>query len=254
MSKPWFLGILAVAILPWTGVAQNGFKVSPETGLESGTAGEDAAKPKKAKAAGDADAGPKKPTEITASKETTFNEQTRIAVFTGDVKVNDPQFNLTADKLTAYLKKPAPEPDKKTARKNKEAAAAAAAAGASPIPVKDPKAASPAKADANNGPGSGLERAVAEGNVIITQDKVDENGQVTHYIGKGAKADYNATTGDMVLTGWPQIQQGVNNQVATEEGTVMIMNRNGQLKTYGASKTVIQDQSEMNPKSSATTT
>jgi lipopolysaccharide export system protein LptA len=82
---------------------------------------------------------------------------------------------------------------------------------------------------------------VAEGNVIITQDKVDEKtGEITHYIGKGAKADYNAITGEMTLTGWPQIQQGLNNQVATEEGTVMIMNKDGHLRTVGRSKTVIQ--------------
>jgi len=48
----------------------------------------------------------------------------------------------------------------------------------------------------------------------------------------------------VILSGWPQIQQGINNQIATEEGTVMILNRSGRMQTVGASKTVIAESSE----------
>jgi lipopolysaccharide transport protein LptA len=44
-------------------------------------------------------------TEITAQKEATFDERKNIAVFVGDVRVNDPSFLLRADKLTVELTK-----------------------------------------------------------------------------------------------------------------------------------------------------
>jgi hypothetical protein len=40
---------------------------------------------------------------------------------------------------------------------------------------------------------------------------------------------------------WPSIQQGINNQVATDESTVMILKSSGQSRTIGASKTLISD-------------
>ena len=213
-------------------LAQSGFHVTPETGLESGF-GDTTAKTAKKQPAPVAE---KKPTEINCSKETTFDGKTRIVVFVGDVKVEDPQFNLTCDKLTAHLKK-GPE--------------AAAPGGAKPD-AKSAPSATPEPSPAAKGEGkknaaaeaSGLDRAVAEGSVVIIQDKVDPNtGEVTHYVGKGAKADYDSNTGDMILSGWPQIQQGLNNQVATEESTIMIMNREGRLRTQGKSKTVLQSES-----------
>lgn len=229
---------VTLAILPGRALAESGFRVSPATGLElgpgsaaadSGSAGR--AKPK----AGAPESGEKKPTEITASKETTFDEKSRVAVFLGDVTVNDPQFKLTCEKLTAYLKKATPQPDKGNPGD-----------GAKPVanPSPSPEKASEKPGKENGGDdaamGGGLERAVAEGDVIIVQEKTDDKGEVTRYVGKAAKADYNATTGDVTLTGWPQIQQGPNNnQVATDEGTVMILNRSGHLKTIGPSKTEI---------------
>ena len=223
--------LLAAFLLPVPGVrAQNGFSVSNETGLELNAPGrKTAAKPvgeKKDKPA----AEDRKATEITSTGETTFDAKAGMATFVQDVKVTDPQFGLTADKLTVYLKKTGKDP-------LKGAASAAPAPTATPKPEGKPEA----KADGKGDAASGLERAIAEGHVIITQDKVDEKtGEVTHYIGKAHKADYNALSGEMTLSGWPQIQQGLNNQVATEEGTVMIMDRDGHLRTKGPSATVIK--------------
>ena len=200
--------------------AASDFRVTPETGLEIGNESPGAATKAKPKPA----AVEKKTTEITCTGETTFDAKAGMAVFIKEVKVNDPQFALSADKLTAYLKKAAKE-------------AVKSSAAPSPTPA--------AKPDDAASPASGLERAVAEGNVVITQDKVDEKtGEVTHYIGKGARADYNATTGEMTLSGWPQIQQGLNNQVATEEGTVMKMDKDGHLTTKGPSMTVIKSETK----------
>lgn len=212
---------LSIGLLVASNVlAENNFRVSTETGLELGDQKPKPVAEKKPKPVSPTVAE-KAATEITCSGETTFDGKAGIVVFVEGVKVKDPQFELTADKLTAYLKKSAKEP-----------------AAPSPTPAD-------AKSDDAKSPASGLERAVAEGNVIISQDKVDEKtGEVTRYVGKGAKADYNALTGDMTLSGWPQIQQGFNNQVATEEGTVMIMNKDGHLRTKGPSMTVIKTDSK----------
>jgi hypothetical protein len=45
----------------------------------------------------------KGPTEITAKDDVQFDVQTRTAVFSGGVKVVDPQFTMTSDKLTVTM-------------------------------------------------------------------------------------------------------------------------------------------------------
>ncbi|MDD5349833.1 MAG: LptA/OstA family protein [Chthoniobacteraceae bacterium] len=247
---------LAALLLPVPGArAQNGFHVSNETGLElkpsAPLLAEGNADAKKAKAPPVAEE--RKATEITCTGETTFDAKAGMAVFTQDVKVTDPQFAVTADKLTVYLKKTGKEP---AIGKEPGKAAPSPSATASPTatPAKpDGKAGAKPDAKDTKDAASGLERAVAEGHVIITQDKVDEKtGEVTHYVGKAAKADYNAVTSEMTLTGWPQIQQGLNNQVATEEGTVMILDRDGHMRTKGPSMTVIKSDSKPDTKPAKT--
>ncbi len=206
-----FAAMLALWLCPGPVAAQNGFRVDPSTGLGGGNA---PATPKKQERDFFARDAERTPTEITASKETTFDEKTRKAVFLGDVTVKDSQFNLTCEKLTAHLRR-----------------------GDSKSGDEAPK---PAE-------GGGLERAIAEGGVVIVQEKVDDKGRATRYVGKAEKAEYDAASGNVTLTGWPQIQQGINTQVATERGTVMILNKVGALKTIGPSKTVISDSSEPIP-------
>lgn len=180
------------------------------------------------KGAAKADAQQKGPTEITSTKEATFDNKTRQAIFTGDVRVKDPEFTITCGKLTAFL----------------HDTTAGKAASPAPNTTASP-AASPARANGGGSKGGGLERAVAEGKVIIIQDKPGENGgPPKRYVGKAERAEYDAATGDVKLTGWPQIQQGINTQIATEASTVMIMNRDGRMKTQGGSKVVIQEQTE----------
>ena len=55
--------------------------------------------------AGDSKDRPKGPTEITATQEAQFDTKTRIGVFIGNVKVVDPQFTMTSDRLTVHLNK-----------------------------------------------------------------------------------------------------------------------------------------------------
>jgi lipopolysaccharide export system protein LptA len=159
-------------------------------------------------------------TEITAL-EATFDQKTREAVFIEEVIVKDPEFTVLCDRLIAYLKKAKTNSDR---------------------PPANPPPAPPKEGDDKGG---GLDHAVAEASpgkvVIITQDKIDSDGTVTKNIGKGRKATYDATTGNIVLTGLPSVQQGINLCVATDESTIMTLNRNGRMKVEGPHKTVIKD-------------
>jgi len=137
-------------------------------------------------------------TEITATKEATFDNAASVAEFTGRVIVRDPQFTLSCDRLKVTLSK---------SRK-------------------------------------GMEVAEAIGNVVIVQENVDKSGQTSKAIGKAEMATYVPATGEVTLKGWPSVQQGMNNQVATEQGTVMVLNRNGKSRTVGSSKTMISETSE----------
>ena len=54
---------------------------------------------------GDSNGRPQGPTEITATQEAQFDTKTRSGVFIGNVKVVDPQFTLTSNRLTVHLNK-----------------------------------------------------------------------------------------------------------------------------------------------------
>ena len=164
----------------------------------------------------------KGPTEID-SLDATFDQKANVAVFIGEVVVKDPEFNVKCDKLTAYLK---------TAEK---------AAPATQVP--DPKPAKPAKKG-----GGGLQKAIADANpgnrVVITQNKLQPDGTIQHSVGTGDKATYDAVTGDVILTGKPEIQQGINLVIATSPVTKMTLNRDGHMHAEGPTKTVIVDKGD----------
>jgi len=151
-------------------------------------------------------------TEITCTGEASFDAQTNTAVFLKDVKVTDQQFTLIANKLTVHFKKI-----------EKEAESTKPSVG-------------------------GMECVVAEGHVVITQEKVDEKtGEKTRYVGRAAKAVYDAEKGTITLSGWPQIQQGLNTQVATAEETIMVLDRAGRMHTKGPSQTMIKSEPAKKP-------
>lgn len=170
---------------------------------------------------------PQNATEITANN-AEFNNKTHIAIFTGEVIVVNPDFNVTCDKLTAYLK----HDDKSAA-----AAPTSLQKPLNPAPAADPG--SPAKSK------GGLEKAIAEvnpgGKVVITQEKKEADGSITHSVGKGDKAVYDAVSGNITLTGSPEIRQGISKVVPTEDGVTLIINRDGKYKAIGRTKTLLQD-------------
>lgn len=160
-------------------------------------------------------------TMITAG-EVTFDQMKRVAVFIKDVDVQHPEFTVLCDRLTAYLKKEAN------------------------VAPADPP---PAAADPNAGPkseGGGIDHVIAEANpgkmVKVTQKKLEADGSFSVNIGYARKVTYDEKTGDIVLSGNPSIQNGVNRQVAVEESAVMTLNRNGNMRTdQGRSRTIITD-------------
>lgn len=91
----------------------------------------------------------------------------------------------------------------------------------------------------------GMELTEAFGNVIIIQENTNARGEKTKSIGRADKVTYEPATGNITLMVWPRIQQGVHNHIATEEGTIMILNREGRLNTTGGSRTMIVDAGEL---------
>jgi lipopolysaccharide export system protein LptA len=171
---------------------------------------------------GENDRQAKGPTEITAKDEAQFDSQSRSAVFIGNVKVIDPSFTMTADKLTVHLNR---EQD-----------------------------------------GGGLQSAEAEGHVMIvhlneprppvagqpggtpgqTPAAPAQPAQPVRSTGQAERAIYEAKDGSVTLLGWPQVTQGLNTHIATEPGVKMVLYRDGRMKTYGSTRTLIQEKTEPN--------
>jgi lipopolysaccharide export system protein LptA len=184
----------------------------------------------------------KAPTEIIA-REASLDNKNHIAIFNTDVDVKDPQFNLDCDKLTVYLKKP--QPAAKPADPNAPKAATPVVAK-----PKDPVAPKPAEKDGKSDSGGNIEKAIAEGNVIIVQDKPDADGKLQHYIGKGKKAVYEPDKKTCTLTGWPRVAQSLNGTlnkeiISKEEGCVIIMNQEGRIDVHGYHITRLIDSSAL---------
>ena len=228
-NKP-ILCIAAALALALTAHAQNGAGESPlkHPGSEADLLRKiDGLDPSKKAAPESAEEKPEKkekgPTEIT-SEQATFQNKAHTAVFIGKVSVKDPEFNVTCDKLTAYLK----NGDAKPAENGKPALKPAAS-----------------EARAGDNKKGGLDRAIAEGNVFINQDKVEADGSITKCIGRAKRADYDAKTGNIVLSGKPVVKQGLNMCIATSEETVMTLNRDRNMDVKGPNRVIITDKAEL---------
>lgn len=89
--------------------------------------------------------------------------------------------------------------------------------------------------------GEGLEKAIAEGHVGVVRDKPDpKGGAPSKAVGLAEKAVYTSSDGNVVLTGSPRVQQGLDTHIATSPDTVMTLNQNGHLTTHGPSRTEIR--------------
>ncbi len=191
------------------------------------------------------DAAPENETQIDASEGATFASKDRIATFNGNVRVNDPRFQLSCDKLTVFLNKSTPPPTTDAGAVGTAGAATPAANGGTPAPLAagntPPPAASPAASPAakGQGGGGGIDHCVAEGHVIILQKraptKPGEEEKVS--IGRGEKGTFDNKSGDMTLYGMPEIEQNGNSHSATSPDTVMVIHRDSSLTTTGPNTT-----------------
>jgi lipopolysaccharide export system protein LptA len=159
-------------------------------------------------------------TEIKAAGDATFDAGNHIATFNGGVTVTDPRFTMKSQKLTVYL-------------------------------VKNRDATAP-----DDSATSGIERAVAEGAVVIVQTPVPSTkpGEAPEEVsGRSQKATFEPKTGVVVLTGSPIVRRGVNEHIATSAATTMTLTRDGGLRTTGPSKTIIRDTTKAGDLTSTTT-
>ena len=147
------------------------------------------------------------------------------ATFTTEVFVRDPEFGLSCERLTVNLKKPP-------------------VAGAEKV---DPKPKPPGETS------SSIEKAVAEGSVIITQDKPDPTtGKLQRYTGKAKRAVFDNTTGTLTLYGWPQISQSIGGALSKqilsrEESCVITLSRAGRIDVKGYHTSTLQDAADLSP-------
>ena len=207
-------------------------------GTEKGTA--DA---KKSPGAFGDDAESKGPTEITAKEEVDFDANAHTAIFVGNVKVIDPQFTMTTDKLTVWMNKQEDGGGIKDAQ-----------ADGNVIIVH----VNQSKDKTQTADGSASPRTTPVANTAVTPSATFGNASVFGSpsaspsatppvldTGRAQKALYNAKQDAVTLIGWPQVTQGMNTHIATEEGTRMILYRDGRLQTFGPSRTVIEDKKSM---------
>jgi lipopolysaccharide export system protein LptA len=167
---------------------------------------------------GSSDNRPKGPTEITASQEAQFDTKARTGVFIGNVKVVDPQFTLTSNRLTVHLNRD---------EEGGGLSEADAEGNVVIVHVNQPKT------QPQSGQTTATPSPAAAGPI--------QGQQPTTSIGKADKALYEAKDGSITLTGWPQVTQGANTHIATSPGVKMVLYRDGRMQTYGSTRTLIED-------------
>jgi hypothetical protein len=158
-----------------------------------------------------------------------FDSREGFGVYVEAVVVNHPQFHLTCDELQVYM------------NKDEEKGADGKTATSTPPPARQPTAgelaasgaaekAANAKDNKKEDGGGSLKRAIAKGRKVLINKMSDKGEPQT---GIGREADYDGKTGDIILRGWPQIQEGRNLTVATEPSTYFLIKANGQFQTFG---------------------
>jgi lipopolysaccharide export system protein LptA len=220
----------AVAQSPAEDAANGRLKPKAPAGAPAGKPADPAEKPKPGQG----------PTEITAQEAMLDNKQ-NLAVFSGQVDVNSPEYKINCDKLTIYL------------RPEKEKADPAKAGQPRPIGAEE-STEKPAAEVANGGqkkkgPGGGrIDRGIAEGNVRILQVKPAAPGAKPEKVFATAKkAIFDNNKQTVTLYGWPRVQQSVDGKlrrevVPLEEGVVILVSPDRFDALQGRSTTRIENE------------
>ena len=195
----------------------------------------------------------KGPTVITATQEAQFDTKTHSGVFIGNVKVVDPQFTMTADRLTVHLNR---DEDGGGLRE------ALAEGHVVIVHINQPKApdqagqppggatpvATPAPARQPRGGATAVATAApaASGRPGLAGPTPAQSQQPTPSVGRGDAALYEAKDGSVTLTGWPQVTQAGNTHIAIAPGVKMVLYRDGRMETFGNTRTLILDKTATN--------
>ena len=178
----------------------------------------------------------KGPTVITATQEAQFDTKTHSGVFIGNVKVVDPQFTMTADRLTVHLNR---DEDGGGLRE------ALAEGHVVIVHLNQPKAPEqPAQAQGDATPVA--TPTPPAGRPGLAGPTPAQSQQPTPSIGRGDAALYEAKDGSVTLTGWPQVTQAGNTHIATAPGVKMVLYRDGRMQTFGSTRTLIEDKTATN--------
>lgn len=153
------------------------------------------------------------PTVIIEADNSVFDLNAAIFIYTGHVRARHPDFYIECEELEVHMVK---EEESKTGKK----------APAPTVSSKDKKTA----AD------SGIKKAIARG-PMVTIEKRSEEGDVQQ--GKCRRLDYDAASGNITLSDYPQVQRGNLLHIATQADTTMVFDKNGKLHTNGRPRTVI---------------
>lgn len=151
------------------------------------------------------------------SDDAVFDLKQGVFIYTGHVRARHPQFYIECEQLEVHMvmaDEDAP-PEAETKR--------------DPILTN--------KEEKQNG----IKKAIASGPMVTIQ-KVSEQGEAQE--AKCRKAVYEASTGEITMTDYPQVLRGNVIQVATSPSTTMVFNQKGKLTTNGPSKTDILSGSE----------
>lgn len=131
-----------------------------------------------------------------------FDSSKRIVVFTGEVVVNHPDFDIECEELEVYLK---PE--------NEETGGGAMSGG--------------------------IDIAVAHGKRVVIRKPANSKTKSKAQLGQCQKATYYAGKGELVMQKWPQLQVGNHLFRALEKGTEMTLRQNGQHRIAGAQENIL---------------
>ncbi len=156
-------------------------------------------------------------TEIDAKGGAYFHSSQKIIIFTEDVNVAHPTFDLQCDKLEIFLYE-----DSELSGSGAGASAGQPAGGAGVV-------------GGAFGGNKSIKRAIATGYVVITKTGAGGDAQV----GKARHATFESASGDVILRDYPQVQRGSNLIIATDRTTTIVLRADGNMEVHGPSKTEI---------------
>jgi len=245
-----------------------------------------AAAPKAAPVGADEKGNGAKPGEAPAKKDNNvhitsqgaayFDSREAIGVFTDDVVVNHPGFQLFCEQLEVYMLKDDEKKkmEEEQAKKKQQQAPAAKPGGTAisapgtptliggvltsttaartanpdevaPVAAPAAKPADAAPASKEPEPDNTIRQAIARG-PKVTIVKNTETGEPQ--IGVCRTATYIGENGDIIMRDMPLVQRDNNVHYATDPSTYMIIKQNGELKTFGPAKTdIIQKEEKKGP-------